>query len=267
VMLGSFAQYTVAGAGSINPSITVGGGNDPFNSVSVALKAASQGTPPGSGIRIVHVDTFMVNKTTPIIFPSVGNLLLIATTRPESNINYSAVSSTPSNAWTKIDESLVGPGAGPPQVWYATNANPSLNETLSVNGVPGPNGTTFVIYDVVNAGAFDAAAGRPASYLVTSSQTQSFSGFDPITPSGSNELVFAFLQNSFGPNISVSPGFMDTTLYGGQIDADWMDNSDGYAHYYSSNPTQVSFAYTMNSGGNTQSQEVGIAIAFKSASQ
>jgi hypothetical protein len=159
----------------------------------------------------------------------------------------------------------VPPEAGPPQVWYAINANPSLNETLRITGVPGPNGTTFVMYDVANAAAFDTAAGRPASYLVTTTATQSFSNFSPITPSTPNGIVFAFLQNSFGPNISVSPGVMDTVLYGGQIDADLMDNADGYAHYYNPDTTTVSFSYTMNSGGSTRSQEVGIAIAFKAS--
>jgi hypothetical protein len=263
VILGSFAQYMVqASAGTLTPSANVPGGSDGFNSIAIALKSAPRGTPPGTGIRIVHVQHEMVTKTTPIIFPSTGSLLLIATTRPESNIDYSAVSSTPANNWTKIDESLVPPGAGPPQVWYATNANPSLNEAISVNGVPGPYGTTFVIYDVANAGGFDVGAGRPASYLTTSSPTQSFSGFSPITPSAPGELIFAFLQNSFGPNIAVSPGIMDTVLYGGQIDPDLMDNADGYAHYYAPDTSQTSFGYQMNSGGSPVSDEVGTAIAF-----
>jgi hypothetical protein len=266
VMIGSFAQYAVhSSAAAITPLINVTGGRDAFNSIAVALKSAARGTAPAPGIRIVHVSHVMVTKTTSIIFPSTGNLLLIATTRPESKINYSAVASNPGNPWTKIDESLVPPGAAPPQVWYATNANSSLNLTLSVTGVPGPNGTTFVIYDVANAGSFDAAAGRPASYLVTSSPTQSFSNFTPITPSTAKGLVFAFLQNSFGPNISVVPGIMDSVLYGGQTDADLLDNADGYAHYYNPDTSPVSFSYQMNSGGGTTSQEVGIAIAFKGA--
>src|ERR1700730_7830956 len=266
VMLGSFAQYFVQSrAAPINPAVNVSGGSDAFNSIAVALKADTQGTPPLAGIRIVHVYHVMGNKTTPLIFPSVGNLLLISTARGEAEVNYTSVSSRPSNSWTKIDESLVGPapGAAPPQIWYATNANASLNETLSVAGVPGPHGTTFVIYDVVGAGDRDTAAGRPASYFVTSNPTPSFSGFSQITPSTPNGLVFAFLQNSFGPVISVSPGTMDTVFYKGQFDADLIDNSDGYAHYYNPNTSPVSFAYQMNSRGSLQSQEVGIAIAFK----
>ena len=268
VMLGSFAQYCVQpSAAPINPAVNVSGGNDAFNSIAIALKSAAQGTPPLAGIRIVHVYHVMVTKTTPMIFPSVGNLLLIATARPESSINYSSVSSNPANSWTKIDETPVIPGAGPPQVWYSTGANTSLNETIAVNGVPGPYGTTLVMYDVVNAGAFDAAAGRPSSYLVTQNPTQSFGNFDPITPSTPNGLVFAFLANSFGPNISINPGTMDSVLYGGQIDADLMNNADGYAHYYNPNTSTVSFSYQMHSGGNTQSEEIGIAIAFTANAQ
>src|ERR1700731_5326375 len=96
VMLGSFAQYYVQpSAAPINPSVNVSGCSDAFNSIAVALKSATQGTPPLAGIRIVHVYPVMVNKTTPMIFPSVGNLLLIATARPESEINYTSVSSNP----------------------------------------------------------------------------------------------------------------------------------------------------------------------------
>jgi hypothetical protein len=268
VFIGDFAQYYVQpSAGAITPSATVSGVTDTFNSVAVALKASSgQGTAPSpTAIRIVRVCHFMVNSSTPIQFPCVGNLILFATARPESKIDYSAVTSKPSNNWTKIDESLVN-GTGPPQVWYATNATPSLNMNLNVTGTPGPFGTTLVFYDVVNAGAYDTGAGRPSSYLVTSSPTQSFSNFCPITPSQPGELIFDFLQCSFGPVVVVSPGTMDTVMYGGQIDADLMDNADGYAHYYSNSTSTTSFSYTMNSGGQDRSQEVGIAIAFSAAS-
>jgi hypothetical protein len=194
-----------------------------------------------------------------------GNLILFATARPGSAIDYSAVTSKPSNNWTKIDESLVN-GHGPPQVWYATNAQASLNLNLTITGTPGAHGTTLVFYDVVNAGAYDTSAGRPSSYLVTTSPTQSFSNFCPITPSQTGELIFDFLQCSFGPVVVVSPGTMDTVLYGGEIDADLMDNADGYAHYYSNSTSTTSFSYTMNSGEHVRSQEVGIAIAFSAAS-
>jgi hypothetical protein len=270
VMLGSFAQYSVQPtAAAVNPSVKITGGSDGFNSVAVSFKAASHGTPPKPGIHIVHVYHVMVTKTVPMIFPSTGNLLLFATTRPaygeSSAIDYSSASSVPANTWTKTDQTAIPPGYGPAQVWYAENAKTSLNETISVANVPGPHGTTFVMYDVENAGGFDTAAGRRASSLTTSSATQSFSGFSPITPSVPGELVFAFLANSFGPNVSVSPGTMDTVLYGGQIDADLMDNADGYAHVYAQGTGTISFSYTMNSGGSSTSNERGIAIAFKPA--
>jgi hypothetical protein len=268
IMLGSFAQYAVqSSATPINPSVSIAGGSDTFNSVGLALKSGSQGTPPPPGIRIVHVYHVMVKNTTPIIFPTTGNLILFATARERSDIAYDSVRSSPSNSWTKVDESYVGGVAGvyPPQVWYAQNATPSLNLKLTVGGVPGPNGTTFVMYDVANVEGFDVAAGRPSSYLVTSNPTQSFSGFTPITPSTPNGLVFAFVGNSFGPAVAESPGTMDTVLYEGQIDADLMDNADVYSHYYNPNTSQVSFSYKMNSGGHPQSEEKGIAIAFKSS--
>jgi Fibronectin type III domain len=44
-----------------------------------------------------------------------------------------------------------------------------------------------------------------------------------------------------------------------------MDNSDVYAHYYNPDRSTVSFSYQMNSGGNSSSEEKGIAIAFKAS--
>src|SRR6266446_5729016 len=72
----------------------------------------------------------------------------------------------------KSDQSLIPPGYPPPQVWYATNATSSLNLTIPIAGAPGPGGTTFVLYDVVNAGAYDATMGRSANAYTTSSPTQ-----------------------------------------------------------------------------------------------
>jgi hypothetical protein len=86
------------------------------------------------------------------------------------------------------------------------------------------------------------------------------------TPSSANGLVFAFVANSFGPNTTASPGILDTITYGGQLDADLMDNADGYSHYYNLDTSTENWTYQMNSGGSPVSVERGIAIAFKSAS-
>src|SRR5580704_10210470 len=85
------------------------------------------------------------------------------------------------------------------------------------------------------------------------------------TPSSANGLVFAFVANSFGPNTTASPGILDTITYGGQLDADLMDNADGYSHYYNPDTSTENWTYQMNSGGNPISDERGIAIAFKAS--
>ena len=55
-MLGTFAQYYVqASAEAINPSVTLTGGTDSFNTIAVAFECDDSGTAPSAGIRIVHV--------------------------------------------------------------------------------------------------------------------------------------------------------------------------------------------------------------------
>lgn len=84
------------------------------------------------------------------------------------------------------------------------------------------------------------------------------------TPSTPNGLVFAFLANSFGPNVSASPGILDSVTYGGQIDADLMNNADGYSHYYNRDTSTENWTYQMN-GSSSTSVERGIALAFLNA--
>jgi hypothetical protein len=259
VMLGDYAQYAIAPA---TPSAVITGGSDLFNSVSVAFTTNTQGTAPGTGIRIVRVQHEMINKSGPIEFPSQGNLVLLATARRAGNINYSAVVSTPANTWVKNDQTPIPPGYDPPQVWFAQNAATAQNMSISITGTPGPNGTTFVCYDVVNAGPLDTVMGQPRAALTTSSATQLVTHMPDATPSSSGGLVFNVTGSSFGPNTSASPGILDTITYGGQVDNDLMDNADSYSHYYNPDTSLESWSMQMN-GSASSSVERGIVIGFK----
>ncbi len=275
IMLGTFAQYTVQAAiSSISPSMTVTGGSNSFNSVAIALKSATQGTAPSRACRVLRRNEILYTRAgVSYQFPCSGSLLIISTSRRSSTINVAGCSSSPANTWVESSQSAVG-GITPPQIWFAANASTSFALTITPNcqggssgAGAGDNGTSFYIYDVAGAGDFDATAGFATAELTTSSFNQALSNFPTITPSVANGFIFTTLQNSFGPPGSLTNpvppiGFLDTSLYGGQIDADLMNNADGYSHYYNPDTSTVSFNYIMNSS-QSASNELGIAFAFK----
>ncbi len=275
IMLGTFAQYAVqATHGAINPSITLAGGTNAFNSVGIALKNATQGTAPSNACRVVHRNEILYTRAgVPVLFPSVGSLLVVATSRKSSNINVVGMSDNHSNSWVESPQGTIG-GDLPSQTWFAANATTALNQTITPNcqggtggAGAGDNGTTFFLYDVIGAGDFDATAGYQTNWISTSSATQSCPAFLSITPTVANGFIFLLISCSFGPPGSLdtpSGSVLDTSLYGGQVDADLMDNADAYCHYYNPNTSAAVFGFTLNGSASTSFNK-GITFAFKPA--
>jgi len=263
VLLGSVSQYAVqTSPGSINPAVTVAGGSsNAFNAVALALRSAAAGTPPPPGIRIVHVyHAFDDRAGVGLQFPSTGNLLVGNTAFSEQQVNISSMSSTPSNTWAKLQHS------NGPQMWYAANAatGPNLRITPTMLQYPG---VTFVFYDVAGAAAspYDSVAGTPFTWK-SNTNNSDLLNLPVITPSTSGELIFAIMNNGVGPAIGmVGAGFtLDTITYGGEIDRDNFDNADGYAHYYSSTASSVSFGWQMHSSELPETS-LAMAVGFKRA--
>src|SRR5262249_50981542 len=248
VQLGASAQYAVQGtAGTINPSVTVTGGADSFNAVALALKPAAAGTAPAPGIRIVHVYHVFYTRQVALQFPSTGNLLVgVSAFSPATGVTLTAMSSNPGNTWVKAPGV---PQSNAPQIWYAANA--VTGPTLRVTPTQSPMfGVSLVFYDITGAATspYDSAAGLP---LVDkdNNNNSNLLHMPDITPSTPNGLILVVMPNGYGPPTGmVGAGFtLDTITYGGEIDRDNMDNADGYAHYYNSTATLVSFGWVMHS--------------------
>jgi hypothetical protein len=95
VFLGVFSQFAIQqSAGAIVPSVTLSGSSDAFNTVAVALKSAPQGTVPGPGIRIVHVQHFFYNRAIADHVPCSGNLIYAATAFGQGNAVLNSVTDT-----------------------------------------------------------------------------------------------------------------------------------------------------------------------------
>jgi len=229
------SEWTVqATAAPITPSMSVAmtPSNDPFIGLSVALRAANAGTPPGAGMRVVRILHF-TNQTLPVgpftlQAPSSGNLLVLVT-HEDNVITIGGVTDSAGNTWTKTQ-----PETDEPQLWSAASAatGPNLKLTLAIGGTPQP--ASFTIYDIAGAAAapVGASAGAPSRDLTNLSST---SDFPLLTPSAANGIAIAACILGQGPATGFAAGapegaIFDFVHYTGQTDGSTMNNSDCRAH-------------------------------------
>jgi hypothetical protein len=235
---GSAAQYAVqSDAGVINPAMTVTSLRGSMNSLSIALKAATAGTAPAPGIRVVHVyHGYWLGNPATLQFPSTGNLLVLATSFGTGNSNISAITSTPANTWTKV--TLAPVRTTDPQMLYAGNAatGPDLEFAITAS----LKFVQFVMYDVTGASPepFDSAAKATGSDLAN----ESIFGAPQIS-SAAPGLIIATLPMGHGPpvNCTASGCLFDGVTYPGEADGSTFESSDGYAHLYNTTPGWTSF--------------------------
>jgi hypothetical protein len=288
LQVGSCDQYYVQPtAGAINPSFTPSG-SATWGSLAIALKSASAGTAPGSGIRIVHVQHTLIGALTtsgdaaplPLQFPSCGNLLV-------GVFNYcqiASVSDSAGNTWScpgaLLSEGVYGGQYA--QIVYAANASTSPNLssiklTLS-NGSSG--GKTFqsflVLYDVAGAATSPYDTGATANGQQTSNGDLTTVS---ITPSTSNGLVFGQVEVGFQTiNGLVGPGYILDSVVNTQDDDNpggpgtqnsSLDEDNGYGHVYNENAKGLTFEWTykhsLSGGGGEVGAEywAAVAAAFK----
>jgi hypothetical protein len=266
VMLGTFVQYAVqSAAGAISPTVIVGSSSDKFNTIAIALRSGAQGSAPPPGIRIVgehHIDYYHAGTIT---IPSYGNLLYAASAFGVVNVDIRGISSSPGNTWTELDQSNPKGSNGPPECFYAANASTSPNLQITITGPTGISSQlSLVIYDIAGASAspFDTQWDDSGNYEI---ENEGNFSLGTITPSTSNGLVFATMATYDGV-ITAATGtnqVLDAITYSGEVDADLMDNADGYAHYYNPTPGTITFSWTL--GGVSSSVEAPQIVAFKAS--
>src|SRR5258708_5880719 len=193
-----FLQTTAA---ALTPTMTaIGDTVDGYNGISIALKAATAGTPPAPGIRIdrvLHFTSGAPPNTWVLQVPSQGNLL-VASTNESPVITISSITDTQSNTWVKAQ---FDPSS--PQIWYATGPAQSastLKITLNITGTAQP--ATIIFHDIsgAKANAFDSAAtcntgqggpGACGTAVAAVTGTTSQANVPTITPSVANSLTIS----------------------------------------------------------------------------
>src|SRR2546422_705900 len=262
--LASISQYTIpTTAAAINPTLTVtqGSGTDHFNTIAIAFKAAAAGTAPASGIRIQNMQhTFhpWPGSSTENL-PSSGNLRALTAPVNTGQDAITSVRDSKGNAWTKE----AGESLDSPQVWYAVNATPGSDLTISFN-VANNTGIIVIAWDI--AGASTA----PFDKFTEATGAQAHAGDDItnaplITPSTAHGLVIGLVNEYTRPPTSmIGAGYVaDHVYYAGETDSSLMDMGDGTAHIYNAHPSQLPFGWHQTSHPPT-SGWFAIAVAFKS---
>jgi len=244
-------------AAAIDPTITSSGDTaDLFNSVTVALKAASSGGTLPTGIyvrKIIHQtnETFTDNSWV-LQEPATGNIRVIeGPLTPSNGAPVSSITDSDGNTYTKANANQM--------IWYATGTSPDPNMKLTINFSSTPSGTSIRFFDIANGTAFDTSAdGNTACSGVTSVINQ-----PAITPTHAPGLVIAGMSIGQGPGKAVtSPAgaIWDLVTYTGETDLDTMENADAVGHIYNSGKTAQNWNWTITSmGDNTCTSE---AAAF-----
>jgi len=249
-----------------------------YNGISVALKAASAGTAPAAGIRIMRMMTMTSNqpsvppaaKDWVLQLPSQGNLLVF-TTNQNSVIDLAAAGAVTDNAAaacggsnnTWVRKTL---GTDTPQIWHATgpaNTCNSLKVTLHIPTTSSGSPCTVNMYDITGAaasaydtgttcnaaqGTDNGACGSACAGSCGQPNVTALNHQTDITPGTASGLVFAALVIGTGPmGVTTAPaGAIDDFVhYNGETDRDLICNADGMQHLYNTSSAAENWTWTL----------------------
>jgi hypothetical protein len=273
---GSYAQYRQYNSQtSFIPGITVNNAQNYLSAV-VALKPASAGTAPASGIRVVAVQHVYGGESTGTMstqFVTQGNLqIFMGTGGPLSD----AITSTGANAqsWaTRIQtQDTSGPGE-PDAAFYAVIAD-------SCNVLPGSQvltipmtvtpGQDYMLLDVTGAAAapYDTSSGT-TGYQGSPGNLTTISGFSPSTSHGL--IVTCGCQNMLTSMDLVGSGqySLTATVDDNLTTCSASDENNQYGMYYNPDTSAVTFTWTQY---GTSSQTIvkdwaTSAVSYKAAAE
>lgn len=265
-----FVEYLVqTTAGATNPSASFSGGTsntEPVNSITLALKNASAGTAPSAtDIRVrglIHgaLPDVASSGNYTVWTPFAGNLAVLITSYPSTGLPINSGTLAVGGSMT-----LVAPGApgASPQAVYKTGMTSSDDDVLTLNVSTGSSGKLqYMVYDVVNAGAYDTQA----NVALGSFGAGSIPHCPDITPGVSTGLTIATAEFGTGPPsacTSPSGARFDCGFYTGYTDLSPWDSGDAHGHIrFTSNAAQNWTWTDTQATGNAN----GLALTFAESS-
>jgi Fe-S cluster assembly iron-binding protein IscA len=268
------AQFQVQPThGSISPTFSMSAA-DSWNSIAVALKAASVGTAPPAGIRILHLQEEAIptglGGSITVQFPSSGNLLIDATIDcPDCDIT--GISDSNHNTHASTGPALNNSLSGSVQTFYAANAITSnnLSLTFTLPGSPA-GGSDFFLFDVTGAAAspLDSTAGHQTAtgdFAASSGSGTSTVNGPSITPSTPNGLIITQIAVDTNTIGNVSNG-LSSVFFAGSIpnpigQTNPLNENNGWAFDF--NATTASRQYVWSTIGVGVNFWASTAVAFK----
>ena len=265
---GAAAQYQVqASAAAIAPTLSMAPAQG-FTSVAIALRPASAGTPPPSGIRVVRVQHNSVQPyaSSPLRlqFPSTGNLLVISWIGVPGH-DLTGVTDGNNNAYLSTGPAFGYGLSGDSQIYYAAGAATRTTLTgpnLSTSGTD-ISGSTAVLFDVRGAASapYDNTAGRATAFgsLTTSG---SFAAAN-LSPTTTNGLVISSIGIDSNTLVGVSPGNFLSSVPSPVSSPNPVNQNNGWALFYNTSPGPCTFVWTPQ--GGPVDDWASIAVAFVAA--
>src|SRR5260370_12099380 len=158
--------------------------------------------------------------------PSSGNLLALTAPVNTGQDALTSVTDSKSNTWTKVAAERLDS----PQVWYAVNAVPASDLTISFN-VDNNTGISVIAWDLTGA------APAPFATFAEAAGAQGNAGDDltsapVITPTTANGLVIGLVHEDTRPPTALLGGgyFADHIFYTRPTDSSIMDRGARTAH-------------------------------------
>ena len=258
----AFQYQAQPAAGSITPSMKLSP-SQTWNTIAIALKSASGGTPPPAGIRVNTVYHGLITSTTgspfSVQFPTTGNLIVAAWIGGPT-VDVTGITDSNGNTYT-VPAATGNDLSGDIQICHADNATPSLGLKLTVSFARTNSNSTLFLYDI------SGAAASPLDVRANATGKQSGAGnFNgvTITPTTASGVVIS----AIGVNISSlngmpSPagGFFDTTLPNPIPSTGAVDEDNGWGHFYNTSASPVTFSWSQTLPVDEWASE---AVAFKS---
>jgi len=268
VLDSTVAQYQVqAAAALINPTLTMLPSQN-FNSVAIALKSASAGSAPPSGIRVVRVQhNSILAASSPVAlqFPCTGNLIVVAWIGVPLN-DLTAITDGNGNTYTPTGAPFGLNLSGDNQIYYAAAATTSTTMTgpnLSMTGNVA-SGSTAVLFDVTGAAMspFDSVAGRSTASLVQSGSGNVTAA--SITPSTANGLIITSIGVDSNTVNGVSPGNFLSAVPSPVASPNPVDQNNGWALNYNTSTSAETSVWSTQ--GGAVNDWASIAVAFEAPS-
>jgi hypothetical protein len=270
------AQYGVLGStASVDPTVTLGT-SDHWVSGAILLKTGSSGSVP-AGMRIVHLvhenlpDTEASGGTgnpfpnpTSLQLPSSGNLLVAVIGGGNAPEFVDSVTDSAKNTWALAGETYSeADDAIYVQTFYAGDATPANDLSLSVSWNASGADMTIFFYDIVGAATspLDTTVGGGGNQVNAGALTLPFM----LTPATPAELVFVETMWAYNTGTGLVGGLFDTNTFSGESESgpEPVDQNNGWGHFISTHTQPISFTWDEMYPGLATGPWAGMAAAFK----